>query len=430
MRLAQQLGALEQMDTEPSQFSDWLWRGGALGFDVAQAETAEEIGQSLLDPVDASALWAKRSQHAVEQWNERALSAAAALSAQALSERFLLPSQRLQERVARGELSLTRDDAIAIRMAADDPQAFARCEVGLLVEHVGLRATLSGAELSQRLATLIEGTAQPDARLMALIGALDAKQTALDRVTLGEALGRRLRSHPFAAPALLGLADQADAKLLQGMFSVLLAGESSDVERSLPVLILLLDHWGAERFFKHIDQALLQPAVAAALLGHACDAQAGSDVLVSVLTRLPVPAALQALIACPELLLHAQVLYEDLIVTHPQSSGPLLEALVQSGPGVARCVGAAMLTRLAVGFRDDALKPCLTALTRAGLGEQFVLPLWEARRATSSARLCALGAIAGDATLLAIAQARRTGAMSEPREIREALEALHWTQRR
>jgi hypothetical protein len=426
IRLVTELAALESDELEPQQFANWLWRGGALGFDVVQVEALTEIGQGLIDALDAAEYWSGRSQHAIHHWNEVALAAAAALPAPALAQRFGGPLQRLQERALRTELSLTVEEALSLREAADDVQAFARAELGVLVQYPALRHTLSGDHVSVRLCELIAGGAQPDPRLLGLFGLLDAAGRRLDRMMLGEAVARRLLAHPYGRSDFAAFADQADAQILSGLFFRLADPEEGATDAALLALTLLLQHWGAERFFAHLDPTVLSPQLAASLLHCACEAQAPAAVLISVITNLRTDAALHALMTAPELVLKAPMLFQSLIATNPHSSGPVLAQLVQLDLDIARSVGAAVCSRLAAGFREEHLDPTLAALVHEGLGEQFVLPLWEARGASSSTRLCALHALARDAELIALAQQRRPLSKNDPRELREAMEALRW----
>lgn len=426
LRLCEHLAALQSGQLSVADFADWLWRGGALGFDVGQAESVAHIGDGLVSNVVDSKLWATRSQQAVERWNALAQVAAQALPAAALIERFRNPLQRLIDGAAQGQLSVTREEAELLHSAIDDAGALASCEIALIAQHPSMRQRLPAVHLTLRVAALIEASAQMDPGLFAQINAFDVGDQPLDRVLLGRAFGQRLLARGIESDVFFALMDQVDKQSLDGFFSVLIAQGEIEGGASLIVFTALLRYWGIERVFASIDPAQLGPRLAVGLVRHAFAQQPDSPALVAMIERLSVEAALHALLAVPELLNHAKALFRDLIAAHPQSSGPLLLPLVQAGLPTARCVGAALVVKLSVGFSDDALRASLSALVRTDLGEPFVLPLWEAKGASTQVRLCALTALAHDRALLAEALRRRPNTQADAPEIRQMLEELRW----
>jgi hypothetical protein len=432
LSLGRQLALLDAGALESLAFARWLWRGGAFGFDVAQAAAAAELGEALISTErPETELWAERSRDAVERWNELAWKSAQALDAAVLSERFLVPLERMRERTQQGEHALRVDEAAALREAADDSGAWAEAEIGLLLEHPALRGALPVTHLTFRLIELVEGGHPLDVRLLELCAALGRGQDArpmaetLDSGLLGAAVARQLIGRGGSDGRWLELADRAEPELLAGLLAHLC--ERAEAEpKATRILTALLMHWSAPVLFARIDLGRVKALLGAALLAAAVEAQTEIDELLSVLERVPVETALLALIASPALLSPAQPLLERLIAEQPLSSGPLLCQLVQASPAGARSVGAALLARRGDGLPPGVLRAALLALVRAGSGAPFVLPLWEARAASSAVRLAALSALEADTSLLTQALRARVGGILEPAEIREALEELRW----
>ena len=184
----------------------------------------------------------------------------------------------------------------------------------------------------------------------------------------------------------------------------------------------------AQALFARIAPNQLPPALGAVLLRAALDAHTPAAVLAGVIERMPLPTALAALTACPELLAATGAALERKMLADPAACAAHLPELARSQPEAARIAGRVVLARQGAGFGADTLKTALLAVVRAGLGAELVLPLWETRAAASHVRLAALSALEAQPELLRRALAPRVGNMLEPPEIREAVEELRWRQ--
>jgi hypothetical protein len=431
-RLARVLGELESGLLDPIEFADWLWRGGALGFDVVQTASAAEIGQSMIDlDRPAEELWDERSQQAVAQWNDLAWQAAQSLDATAIAARFRAPIEQLAQRVNAPELALTLADAQAVRAAADDAALWASSELALLAEQPTLASMLPRAHLTFRVLALIEQAPRFDPRFVELLARFETSACepgdAFDYALLGAAFERKLLAHPIDPAALIVLADRAPPELVSGLLAGLLESSKRN-ESATQALALLLSHWGAEALFTRIPPNQVPPALGAALLRTALETRTPPAALASALERMQLPTTIAALAACPELLATAGPAIERRMMADPASCGAQLSDFAGSHPDAARIAGRVVLARQGAGFGADTLKAALLAVARAGFGADLVLPLWETRAAASHARLAALAALEAHPELLRRALAPRVGNMLEPPEIRVALEELRWRQ--
>ena len=431
LRLAAKLGELERGALTPDAFADWLWRGCALGFDVAQSASASEIGAALLrSERPALELWGERSAMAVALWNELSWSAAQHLEASALSQRFGAPLAALERRAVQDRaLALGQAEAQALRALADEPVAWARAETGLLFACQPLAHTMPLAHVTFSLLAIVECSTRFDPALLDAVAALEAapgrEGEAIDTALLGTAFGRMLLAHGFEDGVLHDLVDRADSGLRDGLLRALLAADAEPA-RVRDAFCSLLRHWGAAVFFGRVSPKQLAPALATALVAAALDARTDASKLTSVFEQLPIEAALRSAGAHPQLLGSWAQVIERRIHADPVGSGPLLSEFVAAGAAAARIVGRVLIARQGSGFGPEALKATLKSLVRAGLGAEFVLPLWEARSNATHVRLGALFALDGDKKLLGQALARRVGNLLEPAEIREALEELRW----
>jgi hypothetical protein len=432
VRLARVLGEVESGMLDPGEFADWLWRGGALGFDVVQTSSAAEVGASMID-LDRPALelWDERSQQAVAQWNDLAWQAAQSLDAATIAARFRAPVEQLERRANAPELALTLADAQAVRSAADDSAFWASSELALLAEQPLLARVLPRAHLTFRVLSLIDQSARFDPRLVELLARFEAvpcePDDSFDYALLGAAFERKLLGRELDAAALIALADRAQPDLISGFLSALLeTSKQSDV--AAQALSLLLQHWGANALFARIPPNQIPPALGAALARAALAANTPRPALAGMLERMPLATAIAALTACPELQAAAGAALERRMLADPSACSALLADLAGSHPEAARSVGRVVLARQGAGFGNDTLKAVLLAIVRAGLGAELVLPLWETRAAVTHVRLAALSALEATPELLRRALAPRVGNMLEPPEIRVALEELRWRQ--
>lgn len=431
-RLARVLGELESGMLAPVDFADWLWRGGALGFDVVQTASAAEIGQSMIDlDQPAQELWDERSQQAVALWNDLAWQAAQNLDAAAIATRFRAPVEQLAARVHAPELALTLADAQNVRAAADDVAFWASSELALLAEQPALASVLPRAHLTFRVLTLIEQSARFDPRVIELLARLETCECepgdAFDYALLGAAFERKLLAHELDPAALFALVDRAQPELLAGLLAALL-DSSKEHETAVQALALLLRHWGAEALFARVAPNQCPPALGAALLRAALEASTPVATIAGVLERMPLPTAVAVLTACPELLATTGAALERKMMADAPACAAQLPDFARAHADAARIAGRVVLARQGAGFGADILKATLLAVMRAGLGADLVLPLWELRAAPTHARLAALAALETHPELLRRALAPRVGNVLEPPEIREALEELRWRQ--
>jgi hypothetical protein len=427
LRLCRQLGELERGALSVTAFADWLWRGGACGFDVAQVASVGELGRALpAEERPAAELWSERSEQAVALWNDLAWAAAQALDPIALAQRFAPPLEQLVLRVRAGDLALGMPEAQALRARADNPAAWARAELTLLGKRPELNAALPRAHVTFPLQSSIESAGRFELGLLETIEQLSGgagDSDVIDLGLLGAAFGRALLARGFDPDELRAFVDRAPAALCEGFLPVLLEPQRG-ATHGRDALSVLLWHWGAERFFARVSPkqfgAELAVALFAAALAVGCDAAQ----LGRALEQLPIDAALRAAAAHPQLLRKAGAVIERRIHANPPHSGPLLAELAASSVGAARLVGGVVLARQASGFGPEALKAALRAVARAGCGAEFVLPLWEARTNAAHVRLAALYALESDKPLLAPILGRRVANMLEPAEIRAALDEL------
>jgi hypothetical protein len=430
LRLAQHLAALESCELDPQGFAGWLWRGGALGFDAAQHESVFEIGEGMIGELDEAALWAERSQQAVGLWNDLAWKSAQSFDARAIAERFRAPLERLQARLRAGELALHDEEINALRELADDERAFARAEIDLILVHPALRATLSNAHVTWRLASLIE-TCDDLSALLGLFAGLDGapegRVPALEPRILGEAFGRRLLGRGLAPQALTPLVARVGPELISGMLGYLAESEQCG-ERVEALLGMLLAQSGLRGVLAHAEVARMQPAFAAALMRAALASGMPSTALAPVLQRLPPRSLLPTLSALPALLPVAETALHALIADRPGDAEALLPEFLRSAPAAAPAVGRGLLRVHGAGFSSAGLSPILSAFVQLGLGRDLVLPLWVSRTAPTGVRLAALLVLEHERDLLAEAMRRRGVGGLDPPEIRIAVEELRWRQ--
>jgi hypothetical protein len=432
VRLARWFCELQADADVQSEFADWLWRGGALGFDVVQTENTAELGECLLRIAGSEAeLWTERSAQAVAVWNEMAWTAAQSCDADTLGTRYREPMQRFEQDVQRPELALTRADAQGIRAAADDAIAWALAEVDLLVQEPGLRGVMPRAHLTWQLLSLIEHGTPLSSRTLERFAELEVGPArdgdAVDHALLGAAFARQVLAHGCDADRLRSLVDRAQPAFASGLLEVLLE-PGEQLATACDALASLLRHWRAEVFFSRADPPRLSPEIGSVLLGVAFALGTPAAQLGAVLEHLPIASALRAAAAHPGLLRMCSAPIARRINDSPRDSGPLLAGLARSSADAARLVGGVLLARQGNGFGPEALRAALTALAQAGQGSEFVVPLWEARGHATHVRLAALYALDADRPLLAQVVARRVGNLLEPAEIREAIEELRWRQ--
>lgn len=432
LRLLQHLCALETGNESPQALAGFLFRGAALGFDVAQDESVFELGEALVHDLNDSEHWAERSERAVDLWNELAWTAAQALDAGTLARRYRAPALRAAERLQQGELSLGEQDARVLRELADDEASWARAEIALLLAQPALRATLSSTHVAFRLAALIESSPQLDPRLPELFATLASSASpsgsGLEARILGAALGRRIFGVGLEPTAPLALADRIGPELLCGLLAHLNERRES-CDAAIAVLCALMRHSGLRGVLTRSDVARMQPALAAALMRAATQMQVPASELVKVLGRLPPRSALAAITAVPALLGVADAVLHSLMTERLEELEPLLPDFVRCSREAARAAGTALLPTHGTGFSAEGLEAIFGALVEAGFGRDVVIAIWDSRRAGIAARLAALSALGTHTELLAEALRRRGPEMVDPPEIRMALEELRWRER-
>jgi len=433
LRLGKELAALETTALDPNAFGAWLWRGCALGFDVALAGALAERSQMLLEVVpDESVLWTACAERVTAAWKDYAARAARSLPAAALKERFDVPLAALSQQALSGELLLTPEDGDRLRASADDAMAWAAAELGLLASQPALLASLPHAHLGFRMVELIAGVPAVDGRLLAFCAVLTSRAGTghgLDHALLGDVLARRLLEGGQHIAALLDLANRGPEPLFASVLAQLCArGEQKEV---VPALRALLEHLGAAATFERIDVAALGTEPGVHLLLAALDDGMAIPELLAVLDRLPLAMALRTVIARPELLSHAQASIEGWLREQPLASAALMPELVEAGPSGARAVGNVLRELKGADLPQPLLRSAFAALVRTGHGQVFVMPLWTTRKLPPPVRLAALAALESDEALLADAtHVRGAALLLEPPEIREALEELRWSKRR
>lgn len=433
LNLAKQLVALERDESTAPAFTDWLWRGAALGFDVAQACPAPALGATLITrELDEAAQWAARSTRAVARWNDLSWKATQTPEAAALASQVADALARMQGRVERGELGLALADAQALQASADDAAAWARAELPLIVKRPALRDALPPSEVTLACVDLFQGSKRFDPRvveLCAALGALYASGPGLDDRRIGAAIAQSLLAQAAPASIWFELVSEAAPPLVAGLLA-LLVERAEQEPGARAALTAVIERVSPTELFERLELSQVKPELAAALLGAALKRGCQPAELVPVLERLPAEAVLAALGAWPVLLAHAQALLDRLVSEQPESTGSRLCELASASREGALAVGALLLARQGAGLNAKALERALGELVRAGLGARFVKPLWDARALASNLRLAALAALANDAQLLDEVLRARKGGLLEAPEIRAALEQLRWSKPR
>lgn len=433
MLLGEQLAALQEQPRALQRFASWLWCSTAFGIEAHLVESLPELGESLVQAVTESELWAERSSRAVEIWNEMAWKVAQSMPRAAVEQRFARPLADAERRAAAGELDLADDEVGTLSALVDDPACWTWMEVALLRHDAGLRAAISPSHLSWILSALIEHAPRVDESLLAVLrelgcdlmrGEAPGGRGELDYRVLGAALADRLLELAVNEPVPALVLD-ALGPLLRGTLVAATCEHGEDYPSGPVLLAALAERWGVDELFRRVELALLGPTMAGAMARCALDAGSEPRTLMAWVARLPLPAALGVLAHVEELLALARPLLDRALLEQPVLAGAHLASLAHSGQAAAALIGAALLASGARDVPEEPLSELLASLVEHGQGRSAVLPLFQRQSHSVTARRCALNALQSDPRLLQMALGDEERD-EESSEIRQLLEELRW----
>jgi hypothetical protein len=431
MHLAEALAAARPDVASMQALRDWLWAGGAEGFEV-------QLGSSLTDAMEELA----EAERLAQEGPSTARAALPMLASEAeqarvaafdpivLREMYEVPLERYERAVIIGAYRLAEADSEALRRRCDDPHGWAMAELEAARSIASVRVVTPAARLARRILSRLG--APFDARILVLLAALaehddpfvrEAAQ-ALETEDLGRLVAAHLRLDDAAAVAALerfltGAAapvSRAAAHQLLGRASI-----DADAARALTSLVASL---GLPRYRAWLDEPSLEPAHTIAMLRAARSAGVGEVALHEMLAAAPGAGAVAALstLDAAELERLTPALAALAARLEPAHAEALASLVIAHGLTPAlRALGDRLLATEADGWTGRGLYAVCGALVAAGQGATYVVPLAKSRAAGVTARLVALDCVALRPELAADVSKFRLGEVLDPPEVHERI---------
>lgn len=428
-RLGVELGGLQPEVSRIGIFHDWLWSGGAQGFDIQVDDSPIDTLEALPDEDEGETAATGVPASIVDAWNELLEAAAAECDAKALARDYRAPMEHYTRAAPAVALVATSPEADALRASVPAADAWPLLELQTVLERPELHGMLDPTRFAGRLLALIQVAERVDRAMLDAIDDLarsddpyaSALLAALQGAPLGTAVGDRLD--------LRGLDLEFLAKFLSSVEVVTGAALLNRIVRrgagegeALQALVFLINHWGIGVFLKHVDPGQVPAPVGATIVRTLAETGAPVAFVRDFLSRVPPNTAATALVAVPDYLVPMRDLIRDLLTQHPADCAVLVQKLVPTA-GV-EVVGEALLASQAVGWTQKMLSHLLPALMQRPRGDEVVAQLARLRGAEISTRFLALDALKQRPALLAETIKWRATDVMEPSEIRERFQEL------
>jgi hypothetical protein len=437
LRLAEELAALETSVVAFARFRDWLWTGGAAGFEVQLDTSAME----LIEAADAEALLASTNDQRAEaaRGKPEVPPPDGELDATSLRQEFGAPLEHYTQVAANARLHLLPDEITALRTFGDDLQWWAPAEVDLLAARPELQPGMPPARLAHRLVAQLGASAS--AGMMRFVLTLRADKdpwvrqvaTALDAEPVGEAIARgAVLDDGQVVQALRDLLTSAPQSLRLRIASGILERSSG---ADAPLVTRFISWFGVDKFVAALEGATLGLAAAKCLTELAV-AEKQPELLVALVGAAQPATAVAVLAALPgdALAKFRPQIRRLLSSTAPADAAQgqwkigLVQALVAADtPEVTRVI-AEHLEAIAAMVDDRLLGAAAATMARHNLGRDHLLPLVGNTKAAPRVRIAALDALAANASLMDEALKFRMGELLDEKTVRDRL-AIHRTRR-
>lgn len=428
-RLGLELGGLKPEVSRIGIFHDWLWSGGAQGFDIEVDDSPIDTLEALPDEDEGETAATGVPASIVDAWNELLEAAAAECDAKTLARDYRAPMEHYAKTAPAIALTPTSPEAEALRAQVPALDAWPLLELQTVLERPELHVMLDPDRFAGRVLALIQVADRVDRRLLEALADLarsddpyaSALIAALQGESLGRAVGDRLELRGLDLTFLADFLSSAEVATGASMLNRIVRRGAGEGE-ALQAIVFLISHWGIGVFLKHVDPGQVPAPVGATVVRTLAETGAPVAFVRDFLSRVPPNTAATALVAVPDFLVPMRDLIRDLLTQSPAECAVLVQKLLPTAG--AELVGEALLASQAAGWTQKMLTQLLPALMARPKGDEVVAQLARLRGAELSTRFLALDALKQRPALLAETVKWRSTDVMEPSEIRERFQEL------
>lgn len=428
-RLGLELGGLKPEVGRIGIFHDWLWSGGAEGFDIEIEDSPIDTLEALPDEDAGETTPSGVPASIVDAWNELLEAAAAECDSKTLAREYQAPSEHYAKAAPALALDPTSPQADALRASVPALDAWPLLELQVVLERPELHVMLDPMRFAGRMLALIQVSNRVDRRLLEALADLarsadpyaSALIAALQGEPLGRAIGDRLELHDLDLAFLADFLSSAEVATGASILNRVVRRGAGEGE-ALQAIVYLISHWGIADFLRRVDPGQVPAPVGATIVRTLAESGAPVAFVRDFLSRVPPKTAATALVAVPDFLVPMRDLIRDLLTQSPAECAVLVQKLLPTAG--AEVVGEALLASQAAGWTQKMLTHLLPALVLRPKGDEVVAQLARLRGADVSTRMLALDALRQRPELLAETVKWRATDVMEPAEIRERFQEL------
>jgi len=434
LRLAEELAALVVTNESITTFQDWLYAGGAEGFEIELRMSFVELMESIAGaPTPATSVSVLRGASTVSS-NELIAISTRELDVAAMRREFEVPLDEFVRAKEEGAFTLDPSESVALQRAMDDPSGWIVLETDAVLAHRELKDLVTPSSLARRISGRLGATC--DARLLKWVEGLAyspdpmlrAVMVALSNDTLGFQIASTLDTGSSEAMAavptfMATMPDVVRAGLARGFV------ERAAKEPDAALLLgRLIDHLGLPLFVSTLDLKALGDA-GARRLAEVIRERTGAErvfrdliagvtegTAARILAQLPVPAVDALTPQVTDLLAWGA----------PETISVLLDAFEGVGPRrrFGELLGGAFETSRGQKWSERNLQRACNYMVSAGLADSHVVPLAREPKASVPLRLSALDALTVAPAALDRAIEWRARDLFEPAEVVSRLKSL------
>jgi hypothetical protein len=428
-RLGVELGGLKPEVGRIGIFHDWLWSGGAEGFDTQVDDSPIDALEALPDEDAGESTPTGLPPSTVDAWNELLEAAAAEFDGKTLAREYGGPIDLYMKTAPAVAWTQDGPAADALRAAVPALDAWPLLELEAVLRSPELQQILDPVRFAGHLLSLVRVADRVDRPLLEALAELarggdpygEALIAELRGDALGRALGDRLDLRDLDLDFLADHLAAAETATGAGLLNRLVRRAAGEGE-ALQAVVFLIGRWGISEFLRHVDPSVVPATVGATVARTLSESGATIAFVRDFLSRVPPNTAATALVAVPDFLVPMRDLIRDLLTQHPAECAVLVQKILPTSG--ADVVGEALLASEAAGWTQKMLTLALPALAARPKGDEVVAQLARMRGVEVTTRLLALDALKQRPALLAETVKWRPTDVMEPPEIKERLQEL------
>ena len=434
LRFSTELAFFDATLDSIAQFRDWLWSGGAEGFEVnVQLSLVEKM-----DAADESKTVSPNDAAAVRAYVVRATGLDAQIVASrdvdlaALRDEFQVSLDMFCRESAGGRLGLAPDQCEALRNLCESGSAWLNLELRATLANEELRVLVPPVRLASWVLSSLRRGVEP--QMLVLLG-----QVQNERDEYCQQVTRRLNdegvteiiagpidfSTPAMPEALAHFIQLSEAKVGRSLCHALL-GTTGDSELLLG-LAHVVQRMGLDRFVDKLEMTALDAEQAQGLTRVSVMLKTPTALLEQILARAPADMAAQMISALPSdvALDLAALVKTALRDAQPKHVESLVTSLASSSnQNWVRLFVDLLSVTGGKNWTAHSLYTACCAINECGLARQCLLPWIRDRQNSADLRLMAARALPPDPDLRREACKWRPGELLDPPKVRQQLATM------